>query len=151
MRGTVLGFDARSGAGKISGDDGARYSFASGEWHGKTPPAAGQKVDFETSGSDATAIYPLRGGVGPAASYDRNRFAAALFAIFFGSLGLHKFYIGKPGAGLVMLLISLFGLVLAGIPSGLMHLIGIIEGVIYLTMSDERFNETYIRGPKAWF
>jgi TM2 domain-containing membrane protein YozV len=151
MRGTVLGFDARSGEGKISGDDGARYSFSRGEWHGKTAPAASQKVDFETSGSDALAVYPLRGGVGPAASYDRNRVAAALFAFFLGSLGLHKFYMGKIGAGMTMLLVSLFGLLLAGVPTGLMHLVGIIESVIYLTMSEARFDETYIRGPRAWF
>jgi TM2 domain-containing membrane protein YozV/cold shock CspA family protein len=151
MRGTVLGFDAKSGEGKISGDDGARYSFVRGEWHGKTPPNASQKVDFETSGADALAIYPVRGGVGPAASYDRNRIAAALLAIFLGSLGLHKFYMGKSGAGIAMLLISLFGVILAGIPTGLMHLIAVIEGIIYLTMSEEQFDNTYIRGPKAWF
>lgn len=151
MRGTVLGFDARSGQGKISGDDGARYSFARGEWHGKTPPAASQKVDFEAAGADALAIYPLRGGVGPAASYDRNRVAAALLALFLGSLGIHKFYMGKAGAGMVMLLVSLFGIILAGVPMMIMGLIALIEFIIYITMSDERFDETYIRGPKAWF
>jgi TM2 domain-containing membrane protein YozV len=151
MRGTVLGFDARSGQGKISGDDGARYSFARGEWHGKTPPAASQKVDFEASGADALAIYPLRGGVGPAAAYDRSRIAAALLALFLGALGIHKFYMGKSGAGIVMLLISLFGVILAGLPTMLMGLVGLIEFFIYLFMSDEQFDETYIRGSKSWF
>ena len=151
MRGTVLGFDTRSGQGKISGDDGARYSFARGEWHGKTPPSASQKVDFETAGADALAVYPLRGGVGPAAAYDRSRIAAALLAFVVGALGIHKFYIGKTGAGMVMLLISLFGVVLAGLPMMLMALIGLIECIIYLTMSDEKFEETYIRGTKSWF
>jgi TM2 domain-containing membrane protein YozV len=151
VRGTILGFDARSGAGKISGDDGARYSFARGEWHGKTPPAAGQHIDFESSGTDALAIYPVRGGVGPAASYDRNRVAAALLALFLGALGIHKFYMGKAGAGMTMLLISLFGAILAGLPTMLMGLIGLIEFIIYITMSDEGFQETYIQGPKSWF
>lgn len=151
VRGTILGFDARSGQGKISGDDGARYSFGRGEWHGKTPPSASQKVDFETSGADALAVYPLRGGVGPAASYDRSRIAAALFAFFLGALGIHKFYMGKSGAGIVMLLISLFGVVLAGLPTMLMGLIGLIECIIYLCMSDAQFEDTYIRGAKSWF
>lgn len=151
MRGTILGFDFRSGEGKISGDDGARYSFAQSEWHGKTPPAAGQKVDFETTGSDALALYPVRGGVGPAASYDRNRIAAALLAFFLGALGIHKFYMGKSGAGMVMLLVSVFGVVLAGLPTMAMGVIALIEFIIYLTMSDERFEQTYIQGDKAWF
>ncbi len=151
MRGTILGFDTRSGEGKISADDGARYSFARGEWHGKTPPNAGQHIDFEASGGDAVAIYPVRGGARPLAAYDRNRVAAALLAFFLGALGIHKFYMGKSAAGTVMLLISLFGVLLAGVPTMLMGLIALIECIIYLTMSEERFDETYILGPKSWF
>jgi len=151
MRGTVLGFDARSGEGKISGDDGARYGFVRGEWHGKTPPAANQKVDFEVEGADALAIYPMRGGVGPVAAYDRNRVAAALLALFAGSIGIHKFYIGKTGAGLVMLIVSAIGVIFAGIPTALMAAIGVIEGIIYLLRSDDGFDRTYVSGTKAWF
>jgi len=151
VRGTVLGFDMRSGQGKISGEDGARYSFARGEWHGKTPPAASQKVDFEASGAAALEVYPLRGAIGPAAAYDRNRVAAALLSLFLGSLGIHKFYMGKSGAGLVMLLISVFGVILAGVPTMIMGGIALIEFIIYITMSDEQFDDTYIRGTKSWF
>ncbi len=147
MRGTVLGFDARSGEGKISGDDGARYAFLRTEWHGKTPPAANQLVDFEVSGGDALAIYPMRG----AANYDRSRVASALLAIFTGSIGIHKFYMGKTGAGLTMLIISVVGLVFAGVPTAIMHAIAVIEGFIYLLMSDDRFDRTRVNGPKAWF
>ncbi|MES2444103.1 MAG: TM2 domain-containing protein [Pseudomonadota bacterium] len=151
MRGTVLGFDRRSGEGKISGDDGARYSFGRGEWHGKTAPTASQKVDFETSGTDARAVYPMRGGIGPAASHDRSRIAAALLAIFGGSIGLHKLYIGKYAAGIVMLIVAIGGVVFAAIPTALMATIGIVEGLIYLFMSDERFDATYVSGSRAWF
>jgi len=147
MRGTILGFDARSGAGKISGEDGARYGFVRGEWHGKTPPAASQTVDFEVAGADALAIYPMR----LTATYDRSRVAAALLGIFAGSFGLHKFYIGKSGAGLVMLIVSVIGVILAGIPTAAMAAIGIIEGIIYLLMSDDAFDRTYVSGDKAWF
>lgn len=147
MRGTILGFDAKSGSGKISGDDGARYGFDRAEWHGKTPPGASQKVDFEVSGSDALAIYPLR----LTASYERSRVAAALLAIFAGSIGIHKFYIGKTTAGLAMLIISAIGVILAGLPTAAMAAIGVIEGIIYLLMSDDAFDRTYVSGPKAWF
>lgn len=147
MRGTVLGYDARGGAGKISGDDGARYAFARTEWHGKTPPAASQLVDFEVSGGEALAVYPLR----RSASFDRSRVAAAVLAIFVGAIGLHKFYIGKTSAGLAMLIVSVVGLVFAGIPTAIMHVIAVIEGIIYLLMSDETFDRTHVNGPKAWF
>lgn len=147
MRGTVLGFDMRSGEGKISGDDGTRYAFARTEWHGRTPPAASQLVDFEVSGGDAIAIYPMR----RSANFDRSRVAAAVLAIFVGAIGLHKFYIGKSSAGLAMLIVSVVGVVFAGIPTAIMHIIAVIEGIIYLLMSDDAFDRTHVNGPKAWF
>jgi len=150
MRGTVLGFDIRSSEGKISGDDGARYRFAGAEWHGKTAPHAGQKIDFEAAGADALAIYPI-GATGRVASYDRNRVTAALLAFFFGWFGVHKFYIGKPGAGFVMLFVAAFGLLLAGLPTMVMGVVALIEFVIYIAITDEQFDATYVKGAKAWF
>ena len=147
MRGQVLAFDFRSGEGKISGDDGNRYSFAAGEWHGQGEPTARQTVDFEAADSAARAIYPITGRV----AEPRSRIAAALLAFFLGSLGAHKFYIGKSNAGLVMLAISSTGVVLAGIPMMAMGLIALIECVIYLTKSQDEFEATYVKGPKAWF
>jgi len=34
---------------------------------------------------------------------------------------------------------------------GFMHVIGIIEGIIYLTKTDEDFVREYIYGRKGWF
>lgn len=151
MRGTVLAFDFRSGEGKISGDNGERYSFHAREWQGERQPATNQKVDFETAERDALAIYPVKGAAVIDMSGERNRIAAALLALFLGALGAHKFYMGKTGAGIVMLVIGIFGWLLAGIPTMIIYAIAIIEGVTYLTMSEERFDETYIRGTKTWF
>lgn len=53
----------------------------------------------------------------------RNRIAAALLAIFLGTFGIHKFYLGKPIQGIIYLLF--FWTFLPG-------LIGFIEGIIYL-------------------
>lgn len=153
LRGTVLAFDFRSGEGKIAGDDGNRYGFHAREWQGDAQPVPNQPVDFEPSVGDALAIYPMRGG-GPLSGIpgnSPNRIAAALLAFFLGSLGIHKFYMGKPGTGAVMLVISLFGLILAGIPAVLMALVALVECIIYLTMSDEKFEATYIHGRKDWF
>lgn len=74
-----------------------------------------------------------------------KKIAAGLLAIFLGSLGIHKFYLGYSTAGIIMLVISLFtcGAVMAAI--------GLIEGIIYLTRSDEEFVATYVIGKKEWF
>jgi TM2 domain-containing membrane protein YozV len=60
----------------------------------------------------------------------KNRVAAALLAILLGSLGVHKFYLGQVGMGILYLLF--FWTAIPG-------LVGLIEGIVLLTMSDEQF------------
>lgn len=64
----------------------------------------------------------------------KNKLAAALLAIFLGDFGAHKFYLGKPGVGLIYLLFFW-----TGIPA----VIGIIEGIIYLLSSEEDFQRKH--------
>ena len=64
----------------------------------------------------------------------KNKLVAALLAIFLGGLGIHKFYLGKIGWGIVYLLFCW-----TSIPS----IIGFIEGIIYLVMSDSEFAKKY--------
>lgn len=64
----------------------------------------------------------------------RSRLAAGLFAIFLGGLGVHKFYLGRVGWGVVYLLFCW-----TFIPA----IIGFIEGIIYLVMSDQDFDRKY--------
>jgi TM2 domain-containing membrane protein YozV len=64
----------------------------------------------------------------------RNRIAAALFAIFLGGFGVHKFYLGRVGQGILYLIFCW-----TFIPS----FIGFIEGIIYLTKSDQEFAVEY--------
>lgn len=148
MRGKILAFDYRSGEGHITGDDGRRYRFATGEWKPHAAPAPGVAVDFETQGNEALAIYSVGRTLVPG---DKSRIAAALLAFFLGAIGIHKFYLNKSGAGLTMLLISVFGLILAGLPTAVMGLIAFIEAIIYLFRSDEEFDRLYVFGNKAWF
>jgi TM2 domain-containing membrane protein YozV len=68
------------------------------------------------------------------AAANRNRTSAAIFALFLGGLGIHKFYLGQTGAGIVYLLFC-WTLVPA--------FIGFIEGIVYLCMSDTTFNAKY--------
>ena len=43
----------------VLGDDGVRYTFASQEWRGTSPPQVGTRVQFQLRGSVAVDVYPL--------------------------------------------------------------------------------------------
>ena len=77
-----------------------------------------------------------------------NKIAAGLCGILFGSLGIHKFILGMTKPGLIMLLVSVLSCGILAFP---MHIIGLIEGIIYLTKSDEDFYQTYYVDKKQWF
>jgi TM2 domain-containing membrane protein YozV len=84
-------------------------------------------------------------GSNPRAS---NKIPAGIFGILLGGLGIHKFILGYTGAGLITLLISILS---CGILAPVMHLIGLIEGIIYLCKSDDDFVRTYVDGRREWF
>jgi len=64
----------------------------------------------------------------------KNKVVAGLLAIFLGDFGIHKFYLGKRGLGILYLCFFW---------SGVPDIIGFIEGIIYFAMSDETFNAKY--------
>lgn len=71
---------------------------------------------------------------GAVAASSRNKVAAGVLAILLGTFGVHKFYLGQTTQGILYLLFCW-----TGIPS----LAGIIEGIIYLTMTDYAFAQKY--------
>jgi len=77
-----------------------------------------------------------------------KKLAAGLLAIFLGSFGVHKFVLGYNTAGLIMLLVTVLT---CGIAGFVMGVIGIIEGIIYLTKTPEEFESIYIQTSKEWF
>jgi TM2 domain-containing membrane protein YozV len=77
-----------------------------------------------------------------------SKIPAGICAILLGSLGVHKFILGYTGAGLVMLLVTVLS---CFILSPIMHIIGLIEGIIYLCKPDEEFVRTYVDGRREWF
>ena len=78
----------------------------------------------------------------------KDKTAAGLFAIFLGSLGIHKFYLNYTKEGVIMLLVSILT---CGIGASVMGIIGLIEGILYLTRTDEEFQSLYVDGYKGWF
>lgn len=64
----------------------------------------------------------------------KSKLAAGLLAIFLGGLGIHKFYLGQTGKGILYLLLCWLY-----IPS----ILGLIEGIIILCSNDENFQIKY--------
>jgi len=72
-----------------------------------------------------------------------KKVTAGICGILLGGFGIHKFILGYNTEGIIML-VGLF------LSCGLMSILGLIEGIIYLTKSDEEFVETYINNKKGW-
>ena len=74
---------------------------------------------------------------------------AVLLAFFLGTLGIHKFYLGYKNPGIIALLCGTIGwfLILPGIAASIL---GFVEFIIYLTKSDEEFQEIYVQNKKEW-
>lgn len=77
-----------------------------------------------------------------------RKLAAGLLGIFLGSLGVHKFVLGYTKEGLILLAITVLSCGIAGFVTGV---IGLVEGIIYLTKTPEEFNELYLVGRRPWF
>jgi len=76
---------------------------------------------------------------------ESKRVMCGVLAILLGGLGIHKFVLGYTSAGIIMILITVITCGSVG------PIIGLIEGIIYLTKSDAEFIQTYQVGQKAWF
>lgn len=106
--------------------------------------------------TNANQMICVKCGVslGPAAAAPggKNKLTAGLLGILLGSLGIHKFYLGYAVSGIIMLLISvLLGVVTVGVSTGIMGIIGLVEGIVYLSKTDEEFQATYVDNKKSWF
>lgn len=77
-----------------------------------------------------------------------KKIAAGICGIMVGAFGVHKFILGYQTEGVIMLLVSLLS---CGMLAFVMSIIGIVEGIMYLTKSDEEFVRTYVEGRKGWF
>lgn len=77
---------------------------------------------------------------------------AGVLAILFGSLGVHKFILGYNKEGVILLAATILLMIFSfGLLGWLVGIFTLIEGIIYLTKSDEEFYNTYQVGKKPWF
>ena len=86
-----------------------------------------------------------------AVSGDNKKLMAGLLGIFLGAFGVHKFVLGYSKEGTIMLVGGLCGFLTFGITSGITGIVGLIEGIMYLTKSDAEFEQTYVLNKKPWF
>ncbi|MBS3821933.1 MAG: NINE protein [Planctomycetes bacterium] len=85
----------------------------------------------------------------PGATPDRSeanskKILCGILGIVLGGWGIHKFVLGYSKAGIIQIILTV-------VTCGIGGLIGLIEGIIYLTKSDEEFYNTYMVGTKEWF
>ena len=104
-------------------------------------------------GSQEPSPMPPMGGPIPGAE---KKIIAGILGILLGWLGIHKFYLGYTQAGIIMLAASIIGaatycLVIGMFIGTAVWIIGLVEGIIYLTKTDADFVATYVTGKKPWF
>ena len=78
-----------------------------------------------------------------------KKIAAGICGILIGALGIHKFILGLTTPGIIMLL--LVSILTCGQGAMVMGVIGLIEGILYLTKSDEEFYQIYAVEKRGWF
>jgi TM2 domain-containing membrane protein YozV len=89
-------------------------------------------------------VIDENGNVVPKSIEDSKRVIAGILAILFGSLGIHKFILGYTKEGIIQIVLTV-------VSWGILSIIGLIEGIIYLTKSDEEFVYIYQTNKKGWF
>ena len=86
-----------------------------------------------------------------------KKLAAGLCGILLGGFGVDKFILGFNNAGIIMLCVWLAGtffglcIVVPLLLSLAIQVIGMVEGILYLTKSDEEFYQTYAIEKREWF
>jgi len=118
-------------------------------------PSVGYQPAYQAQAEYQTGYQPIQP---PGAMYQtgtdwqargaNKKIAAGICGILVGTFGVHKFILGYQTEGVIMLLVSILS---CGMLAIVMQIIGIVEGIMYLTKSDEEFVRTYVEGRKGWF
>jgi len=71
---------------------------------------------------------------------ESKRLLCGILAIVLPGFAIHRFLLGDVTGGIIRIVLCGIGAV-----------ISLVEGIIYLTKSDEEFIKTYQVGKKSWF
>lgn len=92
------------------------------------------------------------GAKGALNSQENKKVLVGILAIVLGGLGVHKFILGYNKEGIILLVVTIgLSIITCGILGWIGMVVGLIEGIIYLTKTDEEFYNTYQVGRKPWF
>lgn len=80
----------------------------------------------------------------PPADVNSKKILCGVLGIVLGGLGIHRFLLEDVSGGIIRIVITV-------VTCGIGSIIGLIEGIIYLTKSDQEFYQTYMVEKKAWF
>ena len=80
----------------------------------------------------------------PVRREENKKVLAGVLGIVLGGFGVHKFVLGYTQEGIIQLVVTF-------VTCGMGSLIGFVEGIIYLTKTDEDFYQSYQVGKKGWF
>ena len=108
--------------------------------------ACGQQIDVRAEVCPHCGVR--QAGIYQTGAPSTNRVAAGVLAILLGSFGVHKFVLGFTGPGLILLLVTMLS---CGVGAAVTSVIGLVEGIIYLTKSDAEFYQTYTVERREWF
>lgn len=115
-----------------------------------TPPSAPEEAP--TAAEETPPAAPEPAPAAPSGQKSDKKLIAGLLGILLGSLGIHKFYLGYQTEGIIMLVVTIVaGGFTCGAGAGIMGIVGLIEGILYLTKTDAEFDATYVQNKKAWF
>ncbi len=129
------------------------YNPYGGGYAGQQVPIGSAQQQYYQQAQQAYYGYAAQQNVySPPVARTKDHVAAGLLGIFLGALGIHKFYLGYSTSGFIMLGIAIVGGIFTfGLAAGVMWLIGLIEGVLYLLKSQAEFEQIYVYQKREWF
>lgn len=68
----------------------------------------------------------------------KKKNVAAIFALILGAFGVHRFYLGQVGLGILYLLLSV---------TGISTILGLVDAVLFFTMGQAEFDQKYNGNP----
>lgn len=108
-------------------DDFARFCGNCGyEFNAQTPPPV-----YETLTYNADNAFDACGPEG------KSRGVTALLAILLGGLGIQYFYLGKVGAGIITILLTI-------VTCGIWEIVTLIQGILMFFMTNAQFRQKYV-------
>ena len=147
------GHDAWSQSSQQASDVwGQTYQQASGQTYRQSQGPWQANQAYSPPYTQQPYGQPYQQPYAQAAPNTKDHVAAGLLAIFLGSLGIHKFYLGYNTPGFIMLAVTIVGSIFSlGIAGLAMVVISIVEGVLYLSKSQTEFEQVYVFNKKEWF